>query len=530
MAIDIKLNTDADLSGVDKLADGLDDATKAAEKLEKADADKLERSLDDAAGTSDDLTDALKDAERAADKLGDEKTSLKKIDDAADDAAKTIDRDLTQALKEAAQQADKTGKQAKESIGTGMQGGSEAGAEAMDELSSNWGETMSSFDGSAQSMVSIVADTFGGLAGSMAIGGPLGSLFLGGAAGIIAATVTKWSEGSDKIEARNKAMYDAMLENANAYFTNEQIVERFNNQINGTDDADMDASQFNRIVTATGLSREDVALAVADPKNNGRAVSQALTQAQESAWDKADTAERSAKTTNRAGVNEYKSQATAIDKDAAAWEAYSGQVESTSRSVKTNSAYLREHGLLADDDAEKSRDLATAQADSADAFTTAKDAIKDNIEGHKSAGAAWTDNQAALSDLTDSLLAEQDALSDTGASSSDLTALQKEQAEQFIETAGAAGKNRDQAIDLAESLGLIPSDVATQLRQTGAAEAQLQASKTKQAFGEIPESILTKINLTIPSATEREQAVRTLELGMRAARIALTITQSRMEI
>ena len=510
MAIDIKLNTDADLGGVDRLADGLEQVADAAQDLDKHDAGKLEKSLDKAADAADDTADALKDAgkagdklddaadaakdlekgldraEKAADDLGDAGKDLDKIEDAADDAAQEIDRDLVAALKRAAEQADATGKASQEGFAKGFSAAGEAQEEVLDEMTSNWGETMSSWNGSAQDAVRIIADTFGGLAGSMAIGGAAGSLIFGAVAGVISLIVQKWEDGSGQIEERNKAMYDQMIDNANAYFNNEQIVENFHKLMNSDEDALIDQATMDMLVKQSGLSRQDVALGIADPRGQqGQGLSNALdTQYQD--WAGREPAKPVSDGTYKGNTMDqaessraaWEMEGSSINRARDALDSYRTGVEDTSDAVQSNTDYLAENGLLLDENGERSRDLVTAQADSAQALTDTTAAIKDNNESYEDAADARVANQAALADLVGTLAEEQDALKASGASAAEVTALQADQAQSFIDTAAAAGIEQDAALDLAAQLGLIPEDVATDIKEHGADWVKKQAQTT----------------------------------------------------
>lgn len=569
MAIDISLNTDADLGGVEKLADGLDKAADAAEKLEKQDADKLERSLDKAADAADDTSDALDDAgkagkhlddaadsardlekdldraEKAADQLGDSGKDIDKIEDAADDAAQEIDRDLVKALKEAAKQADATGKAAQEGFAKGfkeadtrnqgfvkgLRDSGEAQEEVLDEMTSNWGETMSSWNGSAEDAVRIIADTFGGLAGSMAIGGAVGSLFLGSVAGLISVFVQKWQDGSEQIEERNAEMYAAMLENADAYFNNEQIVERFHQQMQGGDDAPIDKKTFQLLQDSTGLTNQELSLAVADPRGKYGQQMSSVFQSQRTAVNKrqpvsGDYPESSDQ--YQADLEGWRAEKDAITAAEDAWTEYKGGVDSTSDSIKSSNEFLAENGLLLEENGGAARDLTTAQADSAQAFKDTKTALEDNIESYGSSKDAMTANKGELAGLVDTLAAEQEALEASGASSEELTALQESQAAQFIETASAAGLEKDEALDLAVQLGLIPESVATDIRENGADNVQNKAKGTKTAIDNIPSGKTVKVNLKGPDNWAISSVLAGIESRLRPVRVQIQPVKGRL--
>ena len=262
---------------VTDLADSLDeieDATKSAATGSERNLDKIGDSLDDVEKAS---KDAATGSERNLDKIGDS------LDDVGDEAKKTgqkLEDEITQGVKDAGRSADKMessfsdafdgmrkrSRDASEDINRNTQKLDDAQAEVLDEMTQNWGETMSSWNGTAQDAVRVIADTFGGLAGSMAIGGVAGSLILGAVGGLISVMVQKWEDGSEQIEERNAEMYQAMLENADAYFSQEQVVERFHQQMQGGDDAPMNKKTFQLLQSSTGMSDQQLALADVGPE------------------------------------------------------------------------------------------------------------------------------------------------------------------------------------------------------------------------------------------------------------------------
>ena len=527
---------------VTDLADSLDeieDATKDAATGSERNLDKIGDSLDD---IEDSAKKAATGSERNLDKIGDS------LDDVGDEAKKTgrkIEEELEDGTKDGAKGADKMestfsesfegirrkSRQTQEDISGHSRQMGEAQSEVLDEMTSNWGETMSSWNGSAEDAVRIIADTFGGLAGSMAIGGAVGSLFLGSVAGLISLFVQKWEDGSEQIEERNAEMYAAMLENADAYFNNEQIVERFHQQMQGGEDAPMGKKQFSQLQSATGMTDQELALGVADPRGKqGQQIVSGFQQ-RRTALDKlqpvaADYPESSDQ--YQAALEGWRDEKDAINEAEAAWNDYKGGVDSTSDSIKSSNEFLAENGLLLEENGGAARDLTTAQADSAQAFKDTKTALEDNIESYGSSKDAMTANKGELAGLVDTLAAEQEALEASGASSEELTALQESQAAQFIETASAAGLEKDEALDLAVQLGLIPESVATDIRENGADNVQDKAKKTKKAVDDIPPGKTVKVDLKGPDNWAISSVLAGIESRLRPVQVQVQPVTGRL--
>ena len=539
-SIEIVADTAKAVKGAGDLEDAVSDLADSLDQIEDATKDAAtgsERNLDKIGDSLDDIEKSAKDAatgsERQLDKIGD---SLDDVGDDAKKAGQKLEDEITDGAKDAVKSADKMessfseafdgmrkrSRESADDINRNTQGMNEAQAEVLDEMTSNFGETMSSWNGSAEDAVRIIADTFGGLAGSMAIGGAAGSLILGSVAGLISVFVQKWEDGAEQIEERNQQMYQQMLENADAYFSQEQIVERFHQQMQGGDDAPVDKKTFQLLQSSTGMNDQELSLAIADPRGSqGQQIASGF-QSQRTALDKrqpvsGDYPESSGQ--YEADLEGWRAEKDAINEAEGAWKDYRGGVDSTSDSIKSSNEFLEENGYLLSDNGGRARDLTTAQADSAQAFKDTKAALEDNIETYGGAKEAMTANRSELAGLVDTLASEQEALEASGASSEEVTALQKSQAEQFIETASAAGLERDEAINLAQQLGLIPPEVATEIKQKGAAEAQKGAKDTTAALSNVPKKTPTEIELKRPSNWAISSVLSGIEASLRPVRV-----------
>ena len=479
-SIDIITDTAQAVKGTDNLADAIEDLADSLDNVAD-DSDQLARE------TGKSFDDMARDAKDAGRKIENELSEA--TTDAGRDAEK-METSFTEAFKKVRSESEKT----QSDIADHSKRMGDVQEEVTSEMAQNFGSTMASFDGSAQSMVQIIADSFGGLAGSMAVGGPIGSLFLGAAAGLTALWAQDWFDKSDKVEERTSAMYTAMLDSANAYFTQATIVDRFHSQISGNKDEDpslLSGDDFDKVVEASGLSKQDVALAIADPRSDAAAQLQAAMQSREDAQVAAKPETKPSQGQSSYGLgtaktNEWATELGEIREARDILDQYNGTVESTSASVLDNTEYLRANGIVLENAGQTAREYERAQVAAKTALDDAKAAISTNNDALGGAAAATDENEAALSDMVDQLLSVQTAMADTGAKTDEITQLQKDQAEAFIQAGEAAGYNRDEAIDLAEHLGLIPHEVATQLKQTGADQVQSDAQLTMTTLDKIP--------------------------------------------
>ncbi|GAA2183372.1 phage tail tape measure protein [Brooklawnia cerclae] len=102
------------------------------------------------------------------------------------------------------------------------------------------------------------------------------------------------------------------------------------------------------------------------------------------------------------------------------------------------------------------------------------------------ANEASRDAQSALNDLADAAFANRDAMQQNGASVEDLTAYTQKARDEFINAATQMGLTGDQAAALADSYGLIPGQVTTNVSTPGAEASQSQVDTLHRKLDELP--------------------------------------------
>lgn len=514
---------------LEDVADVLDDVQREAKDTSK----ETEKTFDKADDSASAYERSLK---KTADALADVKDQAKKtggkiedsFDDAAKDTAKAAEK-TEKSFREAFSQITRDSQKAKTATSQDARQMENAFDEAGDEIRQNWGETMSNFDGSAQSAVDIIADSFGGLAASLGVGGPLGTLFLGAAAGVVSYFGTKWIEGFEKVEERNKQMYDQLLENADAYFSQEQIVENYQKILSQAEDAMIDISTVEKMAETTGLSHQTIALAFADV--NGKAAEE-LSRAIEDAQTRINAEKAQRSTIERAVRGAHGAHDTREEQSlrlaATAWEKHTDAIRRNSDEIKTNRDFLNQYGIGLDTATSATRDYVQAVAEQATALADVKTAISENVEAHGSQAAAVEANKAELAGFVDELLSVQDAADQTGASADELTALQYEQAAAFLEAAEAAGFSASEAADLAREYGLIPESVATNIKTTGVDGARTKAQNLRSDLKKIPASVTTNVKINAPTQGTLAGMISQIQAGLPTIKINTSLASPRM--
>lgn len=203
----------------------------------------------------DDMVDALKDADAAADDTGD---AL--VDSMRDAQRATEDLDDEQRkLRDTLEEGSRAGfKGFAKNAGDGMDRAGDATNEYKEEAISNFSEVASSFTGDMSSAVDLVQGTLGGLAGS--IPGGVG-LALGGLAAVAGTVAAAWQKAAEETEARIGAMYDDMSESGKDFLTKEFIAAEINKIITETDGAAIGYKRLKKLAEDSGVAESDLLLA-----------------------------------------------------------------------------------------------------------------------------------------------------------------------------------------------------------------------------------------------------------------------------
>ena len=436
----------------------------------------VEKALDE---TADALDDLAREADRAGDKMGD---GLKDGAKEAERATEKLERKFKDTFDEAKSRSRKAG----DDIGDNLKRGAREAEGGLDNLKEEARdtarETAASFDGTADSLVGMVQETAANALGGF---GPIGvgaGLAIAAGAGV---AYTAWQEKTERIKERVASMYDDLLESGQDYLSRSIINDEIGAIGRGEGTGairDMDTAQ--RLATASGASLSDVLRAVAGDSEASARVTQHLAERYAGLAPGANSARADLNQLHHALLETGESSATASARAQAVREAM----------VTTGDA---------------ARDWAAAQAQVGDAVSGASEAIRQNNETITDGATRARENQGALADLAGELLGVQDAALAAGVQGDDLTRVQREQAAQFLATAAAAGVTTDEALALAEQYGLIPPDVATQIRTEGTAQAQTDIRTTQGGLdGLAATRVSVPVSVKVPTAAEIEAEFR----------------------
>lgn len=473
-------------SAVGDVADSLDglarDATSAGSTAERA--------LDDVAGAGADVGDELKDAGRTAERALDDvgtaaeragreiETELESGAREAGDASEKMEKSFRDAFKTVSQKAKESGDDVARETRRGSAEAEGAVGEFKDEARSNFSEVASSFTGDMDSAADLVQGTFGGLAGS--IGGPLGLAFggLGAAAGVF---YSKWKENAEKTEARIGSMYEDMLSSGQSFLSQDYIQGEFHKIVQGADDAIVKYDELASVAFRSGLTQQEVALAYAGNTELMQRMVEGLTGAQDERRESMEGLDQQQRQHYETGIQQIQKD---IDK------ARERQVEIDSTAAKYSEA-AQTLDRYAETGADALAELRQAEIDHADAVREARRAIRENGEAIGTTTGKGRINEAALLDQLDATRKLSEALDASGGTAAEVRAKQEKLADQFVTSAQRAGYAGDKALELAESYGLIPSEVKTEAVLDGVAAAQRELSPLLD-----PKRIPLRVDLT----------------------------------
>lgn len=517
MAINISIASDVTdvIRGTKKIGDALEDVADEIDKLDKADVDKLEGSLDDAA-----------------------------------DGAQRLEKRMSDAFRGAADAADTSGRQIGDSTRAGLDKAGEGLEEFKGEANSTAKESAASFDGSAES----IADAFQEIAANAFAGfGPAGAaagLALAAGIGIAIQKATELAEANTKAAEEagelGREIYEtggklddaaiaekirdiafALAEEDNPWtiWADEAAtgIGEVKDAVEGVKDVDagdvfkglagdVEASQEAYDQLTRSIERDrDAMLSMTDTLGDGTmALSTEGRQLEDSIAAREKLKEKLEESTGASERSreevEFFTEAMGTSAEAieARAEAQEEAAEREQEAIEATTQALR-------DQADAQNAIGQANMGATEAAIAYKDTLAQMTEDIRNNGQA-TDimteageaNALSLIDLANAALGHRDALIAQGDGVTTVTTQVQASRDAFIAAAEAAGYDAAAAAALADSYGLIPGNVETQVAAYGTEEA-------KAAVESIPEAKDTTVTVEEQGAAEAQGTIEAVQ-------------------
>lgn len=495
-----------------------------------ADTRDVVRGAGDIAKAYEDVSDALVDVAKESNKSADQ------VEDGARDAAKALDKtgdaadDLERRIKGAFRGSADEARKSSQDIGRNAKKGMEEASEGVEALKENTGsnlkEVAASFDGSFEG----ISDGLQGLLAEMTEGfGPAGlaagaaiAIGMGIATAAMQDTAEKATEVKQKAVDMASEIMDAggdiedldlgqkiigwgrevMEDNWITFWVDESSTKfqelakdaraygvDFKTAIKATAG---DADDSRRFLDATAQSWQDLTAEIDKGRSANEDGTVAFTDAARAAQKKRDAlsdlrgqAEENIKITGDAV------EITELEK-----QAIEGTEEATRRATEAQ----KERADALDDTANAAMDLTSAENAYAEALPQLTKDIIANGEGMDANTEKGRANRDSLVELADASNALRDRAIGAGEGVAQVTARVQAARDSFIEAATKAYGNADAAAALADSYGLIPGNVATQVTANGTEEA-------KAAIDSIPPATDTTVTVTEQGTAETQAAI-----------------------
>lgn len=447
----------------------------------KLDVDSVVSGAEKVADSFEEIQDSAKDTAKAGEK------SFEQVEDSAKDASKVIDRDLTKALEEVEDKAKSTGR----TIGKSVKDGTDKAGEGMEELK---GESASTAKEAAASFGSIedAADALQEVAANAFVGfGPAGM-----AAGILAAAgiglaISALTDQADKINENKEKMLglaQAMKDNGGELSMGDYIqsMEDYGYAIQDTkewfeifqQDAVSGFEKLKGISDDTGLSMKDLFNGAFGDADEAKAILEDVEGKIQDVHDKEKAlydlegvilhevdgaALGSLEEAKRLIEENIKAQEAAEVVEKARRAAIEGTVAATLEDI---AALEKKNGLL--------QDGVTSELDYRDQVEQTSAVLAENGATLDINTQAGRDNQRSLIEQSDAALQMAQSQLTAGTSADTVAASLAGQREQLLVTLDAMTGNRAESERLAASLGLIPTEVITEVKTNGAVESKAE--------------------------------------------------------
>lgn len=457
---------------------------KPIETVITTDVDGVIKGAEKVADSFSDIQGSLTDTAKASDKTSEQ------MQDDVKDAAKVIDRDLTKALDEVQDKAKATGRTVGKEVKDGTDKAGEGFSELKDESASTAKEAAASFgsiEDAADAMQEVIANAFVGF-------GPAGM-----AAGIIAAAgiglaVSALQDNADKINENKDRVVDmakAIADNGGVLRQSDyiQAMEDYGYSIVDTkewldifqEDAITGFEKMSQLSKDSGI---DLKTAMDGAFGSSKDAERGLEIVNKKLQDLKDKKEAVYNTTGSilepvdgqalTSLDELKTkmedniknQRIAEEMEKARRAAIEGTVEATLEDV---AALEKRNGLL--------QDGVTSELDYRDQVDQTNKTIEENGKTLDINTQAGRDNQRALIDQSDAALQMATSQLTAGTSADTVAASLASQREALLLQLDAMTGSRAESERLAASLGLIPTEVITEVKTNGAVESKAEIDK-----------------------------------------------------
>jgi hypothetical protein len=479
------------------------------------------------------VEDAFDDGVKEAGKLG------KEFKETGDDAQKMA-READSAFDRLGDSARKAGKDVGRSTKEGFEEASEGAETFKENAASNAKEVAASFDGSAES----ISDGIQGLVAEMLEGfGPAG--LVGGVAfaagiGIAAAAMTDSAEKATELKQKAVDMVESITEaggNLGDLDIAEKIREAGREVMEDfwlTPWVDESSTKFQEVkkdAQEFGVSVKDAVRSsfgsledsqkfldetADDWQNLTKIIDDNTTVTDRGGRIMNDTAKAAEK--KKKALSDLRGEAQSnVDTTKDAIEIYNIEQEALGGTEEAAEKAAEATKELADakaDAAGNAMDLVSAENEYAEKLPQLTKDIKANgktLDTNTEAGRA---NRDSLVDLAKTQTNLRDSAIAAGEGVEQVTARVQVSRDAFIDAAVAAGATDEAAAALADTYGLIPSDVATQIKANGTEE-------TKAAVESIPGEVKTEVQVSATGAAETQAQVD----GITGKEAPVTVTE-----
>lgn len=458
--------------GLDTITDAGDDAARSLDDIADAggDLDRVDRALDDTGdaakkagkeieNTGDDIEKMSKDAAKDVSVLDD------KVKDAFDNMSKAA-RDNTSKIKQ-------TTKQDLDEAG-------DATETFKDEARQNFSETMSSFDGSFESVVDGIQGTFGGVAADLGPKGMIGAGIAAAALGLGVAMAQKMAEGINE-KGELAAELAKQINEAGGALDDVDFVARMDEwggAIQNTREAwelwqgaaKTGFQEIRDLSDDAGLSYKEMFEGAAGSIDDSRAALEQVNEAlEEHRWSM--DAVKDPVAWNKQGDALLKLQGHIednIEVQEAAIDIEEGREDAIGQTTEGIMAQIDAHEELSD----VLTGSVESELDYLDTLDEVNGKIAENGRTLDKNTTAGRDNIRALIDLKDSALDMASSQIEAGEATGTVRNQLQGQRNDFIAAAQAAGLTAGEARDLADAYGLVPDKIITDVRAKGTDEAK----------------------------------------------------------
>lgn len=488
------------MNPLEAVGEALEDLSRVSERSATDSEDALEGIGDMARMTGEDLERLAKEARDSGRKIGD---SIEGAAEEAEDSMRTFGRKTDEVL----ENLKKKSEEFDSSFSRGKRQAAEDAASTFssvkEEALDSGREAATSFTGEIEDVTDWVRDILANSFQGLGTIGTVAGIAAAAGLGVLVSAVQKIRDQAEKAREKFVEMGEA-LASGDIKDWSDYVGEAIKEIATGGEDAVISLEDMRKMMNRLGDDSEEMQkLLMRAWAGDTEAMDDVIAKMEEVRQARKDAMSEGARGQAQRPIVELDAWIERLEEERdkateakRAAELYGEAITESEESIRGSSEALEAQNELLEEEAdlraelaENNRSYAKILADQKEELAAVNQQIAENNANITDSTDLHIANEAALAELADGLIAEAEAAAEAGVKGEELSRISRDNYDDFLATARAAGITGKAAEDLARRFGLIPESVKTSFTTSGVGTALGHARDVRRAVAEVPRDI-----------------------------------------